>query len=270
MPRDLCERLRRPGRAVDAQHAPLALLRGEPDHHPGLRAARDRAHDDGVEEDAQLPLLLGDLARPARVAEPAERVIRRARRDRVRLAAAGLDVGQRRLPALLEPDPEAGLDQPHVGAEDAAELDVPDAVVHGVRPVDPALLHEHAVEPEPRRDRGHLARVVRLHAADRDERVAALRERVGGKVLELARLVAAECEPAGHVVALGPDRRTAELGGEPVEPVHRRRAEEQLDAGERLELHRRRHYRSSLDSRKEHDDGGSAARGRPGGTRPCR
>ena len=83
-------------------------------------------------------LLLGDLLRPAREAEPAERVVRRARRDRVRRAAGRLDVGDRLLPALLEADPEPGRVEPHVGAHEAAELDVADAVVDDVGPVDPA------------------------------------------------------------------------------------------------------------------------------------
>jgi hypothetical protein len=47
--------------------------------------------------------------------------------------------------------------------------------------------------------------VVRLDAADRHERVAALRERVGDEVLELADLVAAERDAGVAVLALGPD-----------------------------------------------------------------
>ena len=65
--------------------------------------------------------------------------------------------------------------------------------------------------PGARRGGRDLARVVGLHAADRDERVAALGERVGDEVLELARLVAAEREPAVAVVALGPDARAAQV-----------------------------------------------------------
>ena len=73
-----------------------------------------------------------------------------------------------------------------------------------------------------RGDRRDLARVVRLHAADRDERVAALRERVGREVLELARLVAAVREAAVAVLALRPDLdASAEVLAQPLEPVHR-------------------------------------------------
>ena len=51
---------------------------------------------------------------------------------------------QRPLPALLEADAEPGADQPHVRAGEPAEQDVADLVVDRVRPVDPALLHQHA------------------------------------------------------------------------------------------------------------------------------
>ena len=148
-------------------------------------------------------------------------------RNRVRRAAGLLDVVDRLFPALLEADAEAGLHEPHVGAHDAAEHDVADPVVDDVRPVHPALLHEHAAKPEMGRDGGDLARVVRLHAADRDERVAAPRERVGDEVLELARLVAAEGEAGVAVVALGPDRGAAQMLRQPVQPVDGRRAEGQ-------------------------------------------
>ena len=158
-----------------------------------------------------------------------------AGRNRVRRAAGSLDVVDRLFPALLEADAEAGLHEPHVGAHDAAQHDVADAVVDDVRPVHPALLHEHAAEPEVGRDGGDLARVVRLHAADRDERVAALRERVGDEVLELARLVAAEREPGVAVVALGPDRGAAQVLRQPLEPVDGRRAEGQRIAREVVE-----------------------------------
>src|SRR5262249_57269994 len=119
---------------------PGATTGGQPHNHPRLRPPRHRAHDDRVEEHAVLTLLLLDLLGPAREAEAAQPVIRRAGRDRVRTAAGRLDVGDGPFPALLEADPEAGLDQSHVRAQDPAEEDVAHAVVHGVRPVHPALL----------------------------------------------------------------------------------------------------------------------------------
>src|SRR5207244_9337187 len=87
-------------RAIDAEHGARPLLRGEPGDHARLRRPRDRADDDRVEEDLELAFLLGDLLGPAREAEPAERMIRRAGRDRVRLPAACLDRCERVLPAL--------------------------------------------------------------------------------------------------------------------------------------------------------------------------
>jgi hypothetical protein len=76
-----------------------------------------------------------------------------------------------------------------------------------------------------------LPRVVRLDAADRNEPVASLRQRVGGEVLELPDLVAAEREACVAVLPLRPDLDPAtEVLGEPVERVYRRWAEEQGDA----------------------------------------
>ena len=114
---------------------------------------------------------------------------------------------------------------------------LPDAVIDHVRPVHPALLHEHAAEPEARRHRRHLPRVVRLDAADRDERVAALRERVRHQVLELARLVASVGQAAVAVVALRPQARAAQMRRQTVQRMHRRGAEKQGLAGEGVEVH---------------------------------
>ena len=84
-----------------------------------------------------------------------------------------------------------------------------------------------------RGDGGDLARVVRLDAADRDERVAALGERVRREVLELAHLVAAVGEAGVAVLALGPDLDpAAEVLAQPVEAVHRGGAERERHARE--------------------------------------
>jgi hypothetical protein len=84
--------------------------------------------------------------------------------------------------------------------------------------------------------------VVRLHAADRDERVAALRERVGDEVLELTGLVAAEGEAGGNVVPLRPDLRAAKVLAQPLEPVDGRRTEQEREPLEAVE--RRGHERA--------------------------
>ena len=144
-----------------------------------------------------------------------------AGRDRIRRAAALLDGRERVLPALPDPDVEAGRVEPHVRAHDPREEDVADLVVDGIRPLDPVLLHEHAAEAEACRDGGDLPRVVRLHAADRDEGVAPLRERLRDEVLELAHLVAAVREPRVAVLALRPDLDlAAEVLAEALEPMH--------------------------------------------------
>src|SRR5439155_12217368 len=70
-----------------------------------------------------------------------------------------------------------------------------------------------------------------------DQRVAALRERIGDQVLELARLVAAKSKSRVAVVALGPQRGTPELRAQPFEAVDRRRPEKQRLTGIIVERH---------------------------------
>src|SRR5699024_4206845 len=131
------------------------------------------------------------------------------------------------LPALLEADAEPGFYELDLGAHDPRQDNVADPIVHRIRPVDPALLHQTRLEAELGSDRGDLPRVVRLHAADRDQMRGALSERVGNQVLELAGLVATEGEPGVAVLTLGPDAGTAEVLGEPVERMDRARPEQQ-------------------------------------------
>ena len=143
---------------------------------------------------------------------------------------------QRPLPAVADADVEAGGVEPDVAAHDAGQLDVADPARRRVGPVDPVLLHGHGAEPEVAGDAGDGAGVVGLHAADRDERVAALGERLGDEVLELAHLVAAERDAGVAVLPLGPDLDpAAELGAQPRQRVHRRGPEQQRDAGEVVE-----------------------------------
>src|SRR5215210_9417656 len=224
-PGDLLAGFGGPGRPVDADDPSPPLLAGEPGDHPGLRAAGYGAHDYGVEEDAEFPLLLLDLYGPVGESQAAESVIRGARRDRVGLLAGGLDVRQSPLPALLEADAEVRFHQAHVGAHDPAELDVADPIVDHVGPVHPALLHEDTFHACPGGSGGDLAGVVGLHPAYGDERVATLGEGVGAEVLELAGLIAPVGEAGVAVVALGPERRPAQMRGQPLEAVHGRGAE---------------------------------------------
>ena len=143
--RDLRARLGRLRRAVDADHAALAVLGAKPAIMPACVEPVTEHTIDRVEEDAELALLLLDLRRPAREAEAAERVVRGAGRDRVRLAAAP---PRRRRSACsqlsLKPIPKPAFTSRTSAPMMRLSMDVADAVVDDVRPVDPALLHEHA------------------------------------------------------------------------------------------------------------------------------
>ena len=126
-----------------------------------------------------------------------------AGRNRVGLAALGLHVRNRLFPALANADVKAFIDQLHVGAHDAAEQDIADAVVDGVLVRHPAFLHQAALHADLGRDGCDHAGVVGLHAADRDQRVGIGSDRIGDDVFELAQLVAAEGETRIAVLALG-------------------------------------------------------------------
>ena len=165
-----------------------------------------------------------------------------AGRNRVRLAARLDDGVERALPTVADPDVEAGRVEADVATHDPRQLDVADLVVDDVGPVDPGLLHRHRLEPEVGGDARHLAGVVRLHPTDRDQRVAALGERVGHEVLELAGLVAAERDPGVAVLPLGPDLHpAAEVGAEARQRMDGRRTERERIALEVVEISRLRH-----------------------------
>src|SRR5699024_9772208 len=223
-PLDLRVRLLRRCRGVDADDlagpAPGGLEGGEAGDHSRVGRSRHRAHDDGVEEDAELLLLLGDLIGPAREAETAELVLRGSGRDRVRLPSGLLDLGQGVLPARADADVEARRIEADIGAHDARELDIADLVVARIIPIDPALLHEAGPETEVGGHGRDLAGVVGLVAADRDEGVRARGEDVGDDVLELARLVPAEGETGVDVLALGPHPGPAEGLAQSLQCVH--------------------------------------------------
>ena len=177
---------------------------GEAGDHAGVRRAGHGAHDHVVEEDVALGFLRGDLAGPVGEAEPAERVVGRPGRDRIRLAAGVQHGVEGPLPAVPHADVEPGFVEADVAAHDARQLDVADAAVVLVGFVDPVLLHGHGAEAEVAGDAGHRTGVVGLDPSDRHQRVAALGERLGGEVLELADLVAAEGDPGVAVLPLGP------------------------------------------------------------------
>jgi len=102
-------------------------------------------------------------------------------------------------------DIEALIDQADVGAHDARKHDVADPVIDSVLVRHPGFLHEAALHADLGGDRGDHAGVVRLHAADRDQRVGVGGDRIGDDVFELAQLVAAIGEAGIAVLALGID-----------------------------------------------------------------
>ena len=106
------------------------------------------------------------------------------------------------------------------------EHDVAHPVVDGVLVGNPGLLHQPALHADFRRDRSDLAGMVRLHAADRDQRVGVRGDRVGDDIFELAQLVAAEREARIAVLALGVELDlAAEMGAQARELLDRRRTE---------------------------------------------
>ena len=128
----------------------------------------------------------------------------------------------------------------HVGAHDPAQHDVADPVVDRILVRDPGLLHQPAFHPDLGRDRGHLTGVVRLHAADRHQRVGVRGNRVGDDVFELAQLVAAVGEAGIAVLALGVELDlVAQMRAQALEPLDRRRAE-----GERIAFELFQHART--------------------------
>lgn len=134
--------------------------------------------------------------------------------------AARPDVVQRALPAVLELDAEAGLDQLDVGTHDPGQQNVAHSVADRIRPVDPALLHQSRLQPEFGRHGRNLPGVVRLDAADGDEGVGSGSQCIWHEVLELAGLVAAEGQAAVAVLALGPDLCAAEVPGQAFQRVN--------------------------------------------------
>jgi hypothetical protein len=137
---------------------------------------------------------------------------------------------KRLLPAPANSDIKALIDQANVGAHDAAELDVADPVIDRILVRNPGFLHKTAFHADLGGDRGDLAGVVRLHAADRHQRVGVRGDRIGNDVFELAQLVAPVREPRVAVLALGVELDlAAEMRGEAREFLNVRRSK-----GERI------------------------------------
>jgi hypothetical protein len=91
-----------------------------------------------------------------------------------------------------------------------------------------------AGKAELRGRRGDLALAVRLHDAAGDERVSPAPYCLVQHVVELAQLVAAEAEP-GTVLALDPEPRPAEMRGQALQRLERRRQMGETEAGKARE-----------------------------------
>lgn len=170
-PQHLVKRLLDLGTRIHPDNLPrpraLRLLRQlEPGNHARKRRPRHRAHNHRVKEHAQLLLLRLDLERPPCEPQPAERVVRRARGDVVRLLARGLELRGELGQGRLVLDAKGRRVQARVAAHQARELQVADFLVAGVRPVDPVLLDGGGFEARGDGDGGHGAGVVGLDAAD--------------------------------------------------------------------------------------------------------
>ena len=89
-----------------------------------------------------------------------------------------------------------------------------------------------------RGDCRHLAGVIGLDAADRDQRVAACSQRIDREILIVRTLLPPYAEARVAVLSLGPDLDfAAKVLAETLESVDRRRAEERLHAVERFQAH---------------------------------
>src|SRR5205823_3005104 len=133
---------------------------GEADQHAGVGGAGDGADHDVVEGKTELLFPRPHFFGKSDIAEPAIFVYGGAGGDRIGLAARGLHFGNRLLPALADADVKAVVDQPDVGAHDAAKQDVSDAVVDGVLMRYPAFLHQPALHADLGRDGRDHAGVV--------------------------------------------------------------------------------------------------------------
>src|SRR2546428_6096263 len=178
-------------RAIDTDYSSRTVLSSEAREHPCLGAARDRAHDDRVEEQSDLMFLLLYLQGPLSEANSTKPMVGRSCRNAIRLTTRGLDLAECLLPARLEANAEPFFHEPHVGSQDPAEEDVADLVVHRIGPIDPALLDQYTFHSQSSRNGGDLARVIRLNPTDGKPSVATLSQRGSKQILNVTSRVAA-------------------------------------------------------------------------------
>ena len=182
----------------------------------------------GVEEDAELALLLLDLVRPVGETETAEPVVggagrdRRTARRRLRRTSASA-CSQLCLNPMPKPASTSSTSAPMM--RDSRMLPTRSLTASGQSTQ--LSWTSRALSPSPGRDRGHLPGVVGLDPADRHQVVGTCGQRVGDEVLQLAGLVAAEGQARVAVLPFGPDPGTTEVLAESIQRMHRTGPEQQ-------------------------------------------
>ena len=145
--------------------------------------------------------------------------------NRIGLATCCLDIFNGTLPRIAETNVESSRVESNVRTEDPREQNVAGFLVLDFVVVDPMLLDDYCPEAQLGGHGRHLSGVVGLNATDGHEGVAAVRQGIGGQVLEFARLVPAVGDAGIQVLAFGPDLDVAaQVLGEAIPAFQWRRA----------------------------------------------
>jgi hypothetical protein len=219
---------------ADAEHGNAAIQAHEARNQPGLGAGAARGMHHMVDPQVHGGGLGHQLQRRADIAEGAHRVGAAARNDIGALAGLPQHLGQRlHLRLHVRAARAAGDD----GAVQLVHHHIGGLGIGGVRVAGPVLEQDVAGEAQLGGRRRGLAGMVGLGGALGDDRVGALRTRLGHQVFELAGLVAAGGQ-AGAVVPLDPELRSAEVLRQVLHRLQWRREMAQADAGKASEIHR--------------------------------
>ena len=186
-----------------------------------------------VDVQAHVQCLIGELQRGSHIAQSAQRVG----------AAAGNDVGLAALGTQLRGQVFHGgihwrvaRNFAHVRAIQMVQKHIARMLVIGVAVAGAVFQNDVAFHAHLGGDGSSLAGVVGLRGTLRDQRVGTMLYRVGHQVFQLAGLVTAGGQ-AGAVIALDPELRPAQSGGQAVHGLQRGRAVGDADAGEFGEFH---------------------------------
>ena len=218
---------------VDTDHVLGAVGVRETRDHAGLRRTGHRAHDHVVESNAPFLLLVLHFECPTGKPVAAKWVVGGTGGNRIWLATCSLDLFDGTLPRIAETNVESSRVESNVSTENSRKQNVAGFLVLGFVVVDPMLLDDDCFQAQLGGHRGHLTGVVGLNTTDGYEGVAALRQGIGGQVLEFARLVPAVGDAGIQVLAFGPDLDVAtQVFGEAIPAFEGRRAVQQGCAGE--------------------------------------